>query len=115
VYFEHLKEDVRDGRTARSAVDRAFPIAFSTIVKADTASLISAGLLWYLTVGAVRGFALYLGLATILDLVATYFFMGPMIRLLSTTRWFAEHPERFGLPSSGAVSVTAGSLRRAGA
>jgi preprotein translocase subunit SecD len=115
VYFEHLKEDVRDGRTARSSVDRAFPIAFSTIVKADTASLISAGLLWYLTVGAVRGFALYLGLATILDLVATYFFMGPMIRLLSTTRWFAEHPERFGLPSSGAVSATAGSLRRAGA
>ena len=115
VYFEHLKEDVRDGRTARSSVDRAFPIAYSTIVKADMASLIGAGLLWYLTVGAVRGFALYLGLATILDLVATYFFMGPMIRLLSTTRWFAEHPERFGLPASGAVPAPAGSLRRAGA
>ncbi len=103
VYFEHLKEDVRDGRTARSSVERAFPIAFSTIVKADLASLIGAGLLWALTVGAVRGFALYLGLATILDLVATYFFMGPMVRLLATTRWFAEHPERFGLPASGAV------------
>ena len=115
VYFEHLKEDVRDGRTARSSVDRAFPIAYSTIVKADMASLIGAGLLWYLTVGAVRGFALYLGLATILDLVATYFFMGPMVRLLSTTRWFAEHPERFGLPSSGAVSATAGHLGRVGA
>ncbi|MDG2426943.1 MAG: protein translocase subunit SecD [Acidimicrobiales bacterium] len=103
VYFEHLKEDVRDGRTARSSVERAFPIAFSTIVKADLASLIGAGLLWALTVGAVRGFALYLGLATILDLVATYFFMGPLVRLLATTRWFAEHPERFGLPASGAV------------
>ncbi|SUZ82856.1 uncharacterized protein METZ01_LOCUS35710 [marine metagenome] len=105
VYFEHLKEDVRDGRTARSSVDRAFPIAFATIVKADTASLIGAGLLWALTVGAVRGFALYLGLATLLDLVATYFFMGPMVRLLATTRWFAEHPRRFGLPASGAVST----------
>ena len=115
VYFEHLKEDVRDGRTARSSVDRAFPIAYSTILKADMASLIGAGLLWYLTVGAVRGFALSLGLATILDLVATYFFMGPMIRLLSTTRWFAEHPERFGLPSSGAVSASTGSLRGVGA
>ena len=113
VYFEHLKEDVRDGRTARSSVDKAFPIAFSTIVKADVASLIGAGLLWALTVGAVRGFALYLGLATILDLVATYFFMGPMIRLLATTRWFAEHPQRFGLPASGAVGAS--SVRTAGA
>ena len=103
VYFEHLKEDIRDGRTARSSVDRAFPIAFSTIVKADVASLIGAGLLWWLTVGAVRGFALYLGLATILDLVATYFFMGPMIRALSHTNWFADHPQRFGLPAAGAV------------
>ena len=110
VYFEHLKEDVRDGRTARSSVDRAFPIAFSTIVKADLASLIGAGLLWALTVGAVRGFALYLGLATILDLVATYFFMGPMVRLLATTRWFADHPERFGLPASGAVPARRGAV-----
>jgi len=69
-------------------VDKAFPIAFSTIVKADVASLIGAGLLWALTVGAVRGFALYLGLAT--------------------TRWFAEHPQRFGLPASGAVGATGG-------
>ncbi|MDP6481572.1 MAG: protein translocase subunit SecD [Acidimicrobiales bacterium] len=105
VYFEHLKEDIRDGRTARSSVDKAFPVAFSTIVKADMASLIGAGLLWWLTVGAVRGFALYLGLATLLDLVATYFFMGPMVRLMSRSRWFAEHPERFGLPASGAVSA----------
>ena len=90
-------------------MDRAFPIAFATIVKANTASLIGAGLLWALTVGAVRGFALYLGLATLLDLVATYCFMGPMVRLLATTRWFAEHPQRFGLPASGAVSAPAGS------
>ena len=103
VYFEHLKEDIRDGRTARSAVDRAFPIAFATIVKADTASLIGAALLWWLTVGAVRGFAFYLGLATILDLVATYFFMGPMVRVLARTSWFAQRPSLFGLPASGAV------------
>ena len=105
VYFEHLKEDIRDGRTARSSVDKAFSVAFSTIVKADMASLIGAGLLWWLTVGAVRGFALYLGLATLLDLVATYFFMGPMVRLMARSRWFAEHPQRFGLPASGAVSA----------
>ena len=52
---------------------------------------------------------MYLGLATLLDLIATYCFMGPMVRLLATTRWFAEHPQRFGLPASGAVSTPAGS------
>ncbi|MBU39128.1 MAG: hypothetical protein CL430_01000 [Acidimicrobiaceae bacterium] len=104
VYFEHLKEDVLDGRTARSSVDRAFPIAFSTIVKADMASLIGAVLLWWLTVGAVKGFAFYLGLATLLDLVATYFFMGPIVKVLAKTDWFANHPKRFGLPAIGAIS-----------
>ncbi|MBC8364748.1 MAG: protein translocase subunit SecD [Actinobacteria bacterium] len=108
VYFEHLKEDIRDGRSARSAVDRAFPIAFSTIVKADFASLIGAALLYTFGVGSVRGFAFYLGLATILDLVATYFFMGPMVRVLARTSWFAGRPDRFGLPASGAVAQLAG-------
>jgi len=99
VYFENLKEDVRGGRTIRSAVDRAFPIAYSTIVKADIASLIAAGVLYFLTVGSVKGFALYLGLATILDLVATYFFMGPMIRLLAAKAGLYEHQSRFGIPA----------------
>ena len=103
VYFEHLKEDVRDGRTARSAVDRAFKAAFSTIVKANTASLIGAGLLYWMTVGAVKGFALYLGLATILDLYATYVFMRPVIHWLAKRQRFAEKPQHFGLPVSGAV------------
>ena len=100
VYFEHLKEDVRSGRTLRSAVDRAFPVAYSTIVKADFASLIAAGVLYWLTSGPVRGFALYLGLATILDLVATYFFMGPLIALMSRGSGLFAHPGRFGIPAS---------------
>ena len=104
VYFEHLKEDVRSGRTLRSAVDRAFPVAYSTIVKADCASLIAAGVLYWLTSGPVRGFALYLGLATILDLIATYFFMGPLIGLLSRGSGLYAHPGRFGIPASLATS-----------
>ncbi len=104
VYFEHLKENVRSGRTLRSAVDRAFPVAYSTIVKADFASLIAAGVLYWLTSGPVRGFALYLGLATILDLVATYFFMGPLIGLLSRGSGLYAHPGRFGIPASLAKS-----------
>ena len=100
VYFEHLKEDVRSGRTLRSAVDRAFPVAYSTIVKADFASLIAAGVLYWLTSGPVRGFALYLGLATILDLVATYFFMGPVVGLMARGSGLYAHPGRFGIPAS---------------
>lgn len=98
VYFEHLKEDVRNGRTLRTAVDKAFPVAFSTIVKADIASLIAAGVLYALTVGAVRGFALYLGIATILDLVATYFFMGPAVRWLSRMPKIAGSSALLGIP-----------------
>ncbi|MEO0491806.1 MAG: protein translocase subunit SecD [Actinomycetota bacterium] len=99
VYFEHLKEDVRGGRTVRSAVERAFPIAYSTIVKADVASLIAAVVLYTLTVGQVRGFALFLGLATVLDLVATYFFMGPAIRILANLDIdLARRPGTYGIP-----------------
>jgi preprotein translocase subunit SecD len=101
VYFEHLKEDVRNGRTPRSSVDRAFPIAFSTIVKADVASLIGAALLYWLTTGAVRGFALYLGVATLLDLVATYFFLGPAVRLIARRDGFAQRPSSYGIPAPG--------------
>ena len=98
VYFEHLKEDVRNGRTLRTAVEKAFPVAFSTIVKADVASLIAAVVLYALTVGAVRGFALYLGIATILDLVATYFFMGPAVQWLSRRDGIAGSPSLMGIP-----------------
>ena len=99
VYFEHLKEDVRGGRTVRSSVERAFPIAYATIVKADVASLIAAGVLYVLTVGQVKGFALFLGLATVLDLVATYFFMGPVIRLMARREAMSENPRRYGIPA----------------
>ncbi|MDH4168211.1 MAG: protein translocase subunit SecD [Acidimicrobiia bacterium] len=98
VYFEHLREDVRNGRTPRSAVDRAFPVAFSTIFWADIASLIGAAVLYLLTVGGVRGFAFFLGLSVVLDLVATYFFMRPAVLALTRSKSFDEHPGRFGIP-----------------
>jgi preprotein translocase subunit SecD len=107
VYFEHLKEDVRRGRTMRSSVDRSFDSAFSTIVKADVASLIGAGVLYWLTIGPVRGFALYLGLATLIDLVASYFFMRPAVILLVRSRRFRDRPQAFGLPAESAEVVPA--------
>ncbi|MEC8986246.1 MAG: SecD/SecF family protein translocase subunit, partial [Actinomycetota bacterium] len=99
VYFEHLKEDIGNGRTLRSAVDRSFPIAFKTIFYANLASLIGAGILYFLTVGSVRGFALMLGLASILDLIATYFFLRPFVKWISLSDTLSSRPWLYGLPS----------------
>lgn len=100
VYFEHLKEDLRNGRTLRSSVERSFITAFSTIVKANLATLIGAVVLYWLTIGPVRGFALYLGVATVLDLVATYFFMRPAAILLARWKRAEDTPALLGLPKA---------------
>lgn len=99
VFYEHVKEEVAAGRSLRSAIDGSFASAWSTIVKADVASLIGAGILYWLTVGPVRGFALYLGLATMLDLVASYFFMRPLALLLVKSKRLQGKPKLFGMPA----------------
>jgi preprotein translocase subunit SecD len=86
VYFERLKDDVRLGRTLRSSAERGFSGAYRTILAADSASLIGAAILWYFTVGSVRGFAFFLGLATILDMVVSFFFTRPAVILLSRSK-----------------------------
>ena len=83
VYFERLKDEVRMGRTVRSSVDRGFVKSFRTIVAADLVSLIGAGALYFIAIGSVRGFALFLGISTILDLVVSYFFMHPLVSLMA--------------------------------
>ena len=90
VYFERLKDDVRAGKTIRSSVDRSFSRAFRTILAADISSFIGASLLYLLTVGSVRGFAFFLGLSTILDVVVAYFFTRPLVMLLGRNRVFTE-------------------------
>lgn len=85
VYFERLKEEIRKGRTVRSAARRGFRRAFRTIVTADVVTLLGAGLLWLLAIGSVKGFAFYLGLVTFLDLVVSYFFMHPLVMLIGNT------------------------------
>lgn len=108
VYFEQIKDDMASGRTLRSSSQRAFQGAMSTIIKADLVSLIGAGLLYFLTVGPVKGFALFLGLSTLLDLVASYFFMRPAVVLLSFSGLAARNPKAFGIPEAGPVPVKAG-------
>lgn len=85
VYFERIKEEIRAGRNVRSAVDEAFKHAFRTVLTADTVSLLGAGLLWFLSVGPVKGFALSLGLATLIDIFVTRAYTRRAIYLLART------------------------------
>jgi preprotein translocase subunit SecD len=87
VYFERLKDEIHQGRTMRSAVDTAFKHSFRTVLIADTAAFLSAAVLYLLTVGPVRGFAFFLGLSTILDVVVAYFFKRPLVGLLAKIGW----------------------------
>lgn len=96
VYYERIKEEVRRGRAVKSAADGSFRAAFSTIIWADLASLIGAGVLYQLTTGTVRGFALYLGITTLIDLAVSFFFMRPLVVLVAR-RLVNERPKRLGL------------------
>lgn len=93
VYFENVKEAYQSGRKINSAVERAYKTAFSTVIKADFVSLIAAVLLYFLTVGAVRGFAFYLGLATLFDLLNAWLFMRPALTFLSRRKGLADRPD----------------------
>ena len=88
VFFEKLKDDVQQGRTLRNSAARGFDRAWRTILAADTVSLIGAVILWWLTVGSVRGFAFFLGLSTMADMIVSYFFTRPAVLLLAKTKLF---------------------------
>jgi preprotein translocase subunit SecD len=86
VYFERLKDEARAGRSVRSTVDRAFQGAFRTVLAADLVSLLAALTLYLLSVGDVRGFAFFLGIATLLDIFTTFFFTRPLVIWLGRNR-----------------------------
>jgi preprotein translocase subunit SecD len=107
VFFERLKDEVKAGRTLRTSTERAFKRAFRTILAADISSFLGAAVLWWLTVGSVRGFAFFLGLSTVLDVIVAWFFTRPTVILLSRNRFFTEMPAfgvARGLASSGALA-----------
>ena len=90
VSFERLKDEVRSGKSMRAAVDRGMVRAFRTILIADVVTALAAIVLFLLTVGPVRGFALTLGLATGIDVLVAYFFTRSAVQLLVNTRLFAS-------------------------
>jgi protein-export membrane protein SecD len=86
VFFERLKDEVRAGRSPRTAVQPAFQRAFKTIVAADIVTGIAAAVLYFTAVSSVRGFALTLGVATALDLAVVYFFKRPTVFLIARSK-----------------------------
>ncbi len=112
VYFERIRDEVRDGRSLRVALETGWARARRTIVAADFISIIAAVVLYLLSVGGVRGFAFSLGLTTVIDLLVVFMFTKPIISLLARTKffnsgskWSGLSPERLGAKARPAPDV----------
>jgi preprotein translocase subunit SecD len=97
VFFERLRDEVRDGRTLRTAVERGWKRARRTVLVSDTVSFLAAALLWYFSIGEVKGFAFTLGLTTVIDVVVVFLFTKPMITLLARTKFYGQGHRWSGL------------------
>ena len=103
VYFERIRDELREGKSLRSAVETGWVRARRTIVVADSVSIIAAVLLYFLAVGGVRGFAFTLGLTTLVDLLVIFAFTKPMMTILSKWKFYAS-----GHPLSGLSKKSSG-------
>lgn len=90
VFFERIKDEIKAGRSVRSAVPRAWIRARRTILVADFVSFLAAAVLYFLAAGAVKGFAFTLGLSTVVDLFVVLVFTHPLVELLSRYSWFSS-------------------------
>jgi preprotein translocase subunit SecD len=113
VYFERLRDEVRDGKTLRPAVEAGWKRARRTILVSDTVSFIAAVLLYHFAVSDVQGFAYTLGLTTIIDVIVVFLFTKPMVTLLAGTKFFSSgnkwsglDPERLGAKTRWRSSTT---------
>lgn len=97
VYFERIRDEIREGRTLRPAVERGWPRARRTILVSDFVSFLAAAVLFIVTVGKVQGFAFTLGLTTVLDVVVVFFFTKPLMTLLARRKFFADGHSWSGL------------------
>jgi preprotein translocase subunit SecD len=103
VYFERLRDEVRDGKTLRPAVEAGWKRARRTILVSDTVSFLAAVLLYHFAVSDVQGFAYTLGLTTLIDVIVVFLFTKPMVTVLAGTKFFSSghkwsglDPERLG-------------------
>ncbi len=104
VYFERMKDEVMHGRTFKNSAARSFKSTWRTILAANLVSFIAAAVLFVLSVGSVRGFALYLGVTTICDVIVLWFFTRPAVILMADTGRLDKH-DPFGLGAASRLSV----------
>jgi preprotein translocase subunit SecD len=116
VYFERLRDEVREGRSLRSATERGWQRARRTILVADAVSFLAAAVLYIVSIGNVKGFAFTLGLTTIIDVVVVFLFSKPLVSLLVRFKFFSRghrlsglDPNRLGMkrPARQASGATA--------
>ena len=109
IYFERIRDEIREGRSLRTAVETGWSRARRTILVADFVSIIAAVLLYFFAVGGVRGFAFTLGLTTLVDLIVVFVFTKPLVTILAKMNFFAS-----GHPLSGLSAKSTGTLPVAG-
>ena len=97
IYFERLRDEVREGRSLRSSVETGWARAKHTIIAADSISLLAAVVLYILAVGGVKGFAFTLGLTTLIDLLVVFIFTKPIVTILARTDFFGHGHKLSGL------------------
>ena len=125
VYFERIRDELRDGRILENAVESGWKRAIRTIIASDTVNFLAAITLFILAVGNVKGFALTLGITTVIDLIVVSLFTHPMLQLIARTRFFGEghsfsglNPRALGAVYRGRAQfrepVVAGGRKRAG-
>jgi preprotein translocase subunit SecD len=107
IYFERLRDEVREGRSLRTSVERGWARARRTVLVSDTVSFLAALMLWIFAIGDVQGFAFTLGLTTLIDVIVVFLFTKPMITLLARTKFFGQ-----GHPLSGLDPARLGMKKR---
>ncbi len=114
VYFERLRDEVREGKQLRPAVEAGWKRARRTILVSDTVSFLAALLLYYFAIGEVKGFAYTLGLTTLIDVLVVFCFTKPMVTLLAGTKFFGDGHPMSGLDPArlGAKTPWRSSVRR---
>jgi preprotein translocase subunit SecD len=114
VFFERLRDEVREGKALRPAVEAGWKRARRTILVSDTVSFIAAVLLYYFSIGEVKGFAYTLGLTTVIDIVVVFLFTKPMVTILARTKFYGDGHPLSGLDPTrlGARTPWRSSVRR---
>ena len=114
VFFERLRDEVREGKQLRPAVEAGWKRARRTILVSDTVSFIAAVLLYYFSIGEVKGFAYTLGLTTLIDVIVVFLFTKPMVTLLARTKFYGNGHPLSGLDPArlGARTPWRSSVRR---